>query len=65
MIVMQIKLDDDEIREILAEAISKKIDYSIIDIDPNDCFFEFEAIKNTEIELEDIHSVKFCYQTPK
>jgi hypothetical protein len=64
MIVMQIKLDDDEIREILAEAISKKLDHSIIDIERDDCWFECDA-GNTDIELEDIHSVKFCYQTPK
>ena len=61
---MQIKLDDYEIREILAEAMSKKLDHSIIDIELDDCWFECAA-GNTDIELEDIHSVKFCYQTPK
>ena len=61
---MQIKLDDDEIREILSKAISKKLDHSIMDIDLDYCWFECEA-GNTQIKLADIHSVTFCYQTPQ
>jgi hypothetical protein len=61
--IMEIKLDDDEIREILAEAIAKKLSYLVMEIPPDECWFECKA-GNIESELEDINSVKFCYQSP-
>jgi hypothetical protein len=45
----------------LAEAMSKKIDYSITDIDPEECWFEVEA-GSVDCEVDDIHNVKFCYK---
>ena len=59
---MEIKLNDYEIREALAEAISKKLNYLIIDIEPSDCWFEYEAI-GTEVQIDEICSIKFCYKT--
>jgi hypothetical protein len=60
---MEIKLNDDEIREVLAEAIAKKLSYAIVDINPQSCWFEAEAGTIEGADISDIHEVKFCYQT--
>jgi hypothetical protein len=59
---MEIKLNDDEIREVLAEAIAKKVSY-VININPENCWFEAEAGMIEGANISDIHEVKFCYQT--
>jgi len=58
---MELRLSDDEIREALAEALSKKIDHAITDIDPDECWFEVKAGEIDGDEVNDIHDVKFCY----
>jgi predicted hydrolase (HD superfamily) len=59
---MEIKLNEDEIREVLAEAIEKKLSHAIIDINPQSCWFEAAAMIEGD-KITDIHEVKFCYQT--
>jgi len=56
---MELKLNDAEIRKALAEALAQKIDYSITDIAPEDCWFEAES-GSVEGDIDDIHNVKFC-----
>jgi hypothetical protein len=63
-ITMQISLNDTEIREALAEALNKKVEYSI-QAEPEECWFEVEAGIITGDKVEDIHSVQFCYRTDK
>lgn len=58
---MELKLSDNEIREALAEALAKKIDYAITRIDPEECWFEAEA-GSVDGDIDDIHNVKFCYR---
>lgn len=58
---MELKLNDSEIRIALAEALAKKIEYSIPDIDPEECWFEAEA-GSVDCDIDDIHNVKFCYK---
>lgn len=59
---MELKLNDAEMRQVLADALSKKVEHSIGEIDPEECWFEAEA-GSTEEEIEDIHNVKFCFNT--
>jgi hypothetical protein len=59
---MEIRLNEDEIREALAEAIQKKLSHAIIDINPDSCWFEAEAGMIKGDKITDIHEVKFCYQ---
>lgn len=56
---MEIKLNEIEIREALAEVLANKIDYSITQINPENCWFEAQA-GNVDGEIDDIHDVKFC-----
>ena len=56
---MEIKLNDNEIRKALAEALANKIDYSISEINPENCWFEAQA-GSVDGEIDDIHDVKFC-----
>tara|TARA_R110000796_G_scaffold4724_1_gene18040 strand:- start:17 stop:211 length:195 start_codon:yes stop_codon:yes gene_type:complete len=60
---MEIKLNDDEIREVLAEAMAKRISYVGIVINPQSCWFEAEAGMIEGADISDIHEVKFCYRT--
>lgn len=60
---MKLSLNDDEIREALAEALAKKVDYSVGEIDPTECWFEVKAGVINGDEVEDIHDVEFCYKT--
>jgi hypothetical protein len=57
---MEIKLNEDEIREALAKTIAEKLSYSI---NPESCWFEAEAGMIEGANISDIHEVKFCYQT--
>jgi hypothetical protein len=59
---MEIRLNDNEIREALAEALAKKIEYTI-QPDPEECWFKVKAGVINGDEVEDIHEVKFCYRT--
>jgi hypothetical protein len=61
---MQISLNDEEIRDALAEALSKKVDYSI-QANPEECWFKVKAGIIDGDKVEDIHSVQFCYRTDK
>jgi hypothetical protein len=61
---VQIKLDDDEIRKILAQAIEVKTDYKFSP-DPDSCWFEASAGEIDGSDITDIHSVKFCYDSSK
>ena len=58
---MEIKLNDLEIRKILAKAISKEFDYTFTP-DPEECWFEVSAGTIDGDEAADIHDVKFCYR---
>jgi hypothetical protein len=60
---MEIKLNEDEIREALAKTIAEKLSYAIIDINPESCWFEAEAGMIEGTNISDIHEVKFCYRT--
>lgn len=61
---MELRLNDDEIREVLADALSKKVDRSVYPIPPEDCWFECEAGEiNQDGSVGDINNVKFCYST--
>jgi hypothetical protein len=58
---MEIKLNDDEIRSILAEEIGKRTDFKY-QPDPEECWFEVKTgIINGE-DVDDIHDVKFCFK---
>ena len=59
---MQIRLNDTEIREILAEAIANKTDYKY-QVKPENCWFEVEAgeINEKEMTVDDIHNVQFIF----
>ena len=59
---MELKLNDNEIRLALADALANKVNYAIPDINPEDCWFEVDA-GNVDCNVEDIHNVKFCYKT--
>lgn len=61
---MEVRLNDDEIRAALSEAISKKLDHSLGEIDKDDCWFEVKAGVINGEEVDDIHDVEFCYKTP-
>jgi hypothetical protein len=60
---MEIKLNEDEIREALAKTIAEKLSYAITCINPESCWFEAEAGMIEGANISDIHEVKFCYQT--
>ena len=59
---MELRLNDEEIREALAEALSKKVGHAI-EVCPDDCWFECEAGENDGENISDIHNVQFCYST--
>ena len=59
---MEVRLSDDEIRGALAEALSKKLDHALGDIDPDDCWFEVKAGEIKWDEVDDIHDVQFCFK---
>jgi hypothetical protein len=60
---MKLCLNDDEIREALAEALGKKVNYAFGEIDPEKCWFEVKAGVIDGNEVTDIHDVEFCYDT--
>lgn len=57
---MKITLSTYEVREALAEAIEKKTNHMVIDVDPDDCWFD---VKSVDGEIEDIESVEFTFNT--
>ena len=57
---MKVILNDSEIRMALAQAIEKKLDYVVTDINPDDCWFEVKAGEIEGGEISDIHDVQFC-----
>ncbi len=59
---MIIKLTDDEIRVALAEFLAKKLDYSV-EVVEQSCWFECKAGVIEDGKIEDIHDVKFCFDT--
>jgi hypothetical protein len=59
---MEIRLDENEIREALAEALAKKIEYTVQPV-PEDCWFNVKAGIIDGDEVDDIHEVEFCYKT--
>jgi len=59
---MEIRLNDNEIREALSEALAKKIDYAV-QPDPEECWFNVKAGVIDGDEVGDIHEVEFCYKT--
>lgn len=60
---MRITLNDKEIRIALAQAIEKKLDHAITDINHEECWFEAKAGEIEGSEIGDIHDVEFCYDT--
>ena len=64
---MIIKLEDNEARAALAEAVEKKLSHTIA-VDPEECWWEVEAgiiEEDGGIDINDIHDVRFCYNTPE
>jgi hypothetical protein len=59
---MQVRLNDAEIRQALAEAMAKKVDFGF-EINPEDCWFAVKAGEINGDEVDDIHDVEFCYKT--
>lgn len=59
---MEIKLNDSEIRNVLAEYMANKLGNKLA-ISPDDCWFECQAGEIKDGEVEDIHDVKFCCVT--
>ena len=59
---MQVRLNDDEIRRALADALAAKLNNSLGVIMPEDCWFEAKAGEIKGDEVGDIHDVEFCYQ---
>jgi len=60
---MKIVLNNDEIRDALAEAIAKKLDYVISGIDPAECWFEVEANDIKDGQIQGIEDVQCYYDT--
>lgn len=60
---MEIRLNDYEIREVLAEAIAKKLSCAICDIPPEECWFEAKAGVINGDDVDDINDVQFCYKS--
>ena len=61
---MELRLNDDEIREALAKALAEKVDYSV-EPNPEECWFNVKAGVIENGEVDDIHEVEFCYKTEK
>ena len=59
---MQVRLNDDEIRIALAEALDSKINNSLGEIMPEDCWFQVKVGIIEGDEVDDISEVEFCYQ---
>lgn len=59
---MEIKLEDDEIRSILAAGLEKKLNFEV-SVDPQECWFECRATEHDGEQCEDIFDVKFCFRT--
>ena len=60
---MKITLNDTEIRIALAQAIEKKLDHIVTDINHEECWFEAKAGEIEDGEIGDIHDVEFTYDT--
>lgn len=59
---MEIKLNDSEIRQALAGAISTKTSHQF-NPHPDDCWFEAKAGEIEGDQIGDIHDVQFCFKT--
>jgi hypothetical protein len=60
---MKITLNDTEIRIALAQAIEKKLDHAVTEINHEECWFEARAGQIEGDEISDIHEVEFIYDT--
>ncbi len=61
---MRLELNDDEIREALAEALSAKTQHVVL-VDAETAWFECHAEEVDGSECRDIHEMRFCYVTPE
>lgn len=59
---MEIRLNDDEIREALTEALNRKVDYAVT-AKAEECWFEVKAGVINGEDVDDIHDVQFCFKT--
>jgi len=55
--MMELKLNDDEVREALKKALEVKVSHILGELDPDNCWFE---IRSSAGEVEDIETVEFC-----